>query len=215
MCLGLCAPSFLTPYWKASVWLTRQGFCLERNRGSVEVRYNKHFYFSLFMLVYKCVSVCVFWCKLSGPIQLQPPPPLPLKLNVSISFGLCVFILGFAIRRIMLHSFQRAGNGDKKRWALNWLSSKCGPALNFNVFHTTVLQQLLKHGKQSLFHFIFQQSSVKEDFCNICRTLNTFNCFDNDTKMPYLPRKKRWFGFNIAVFVGTTILQLITSSLIT
>ncbi len=53
VCLGLCVPSCLTQCWKASVWLTHQGFCQERNRELVEVRH------TLMTLPCLCLWVCV------------------------------------------------------------------------------------------------------------------------------------------------------------
>lgn len=84
VCVGLCVLSFLTLYWKASAWSTRQGFCLEKSRESVEVRNTFAQTSILFCLWCVCVYVRAHVCLSSASIELQPPPS-PTELWTTMS----------------------------------------------------------------------------------------------------------------------------------
>lgn len=91
----------------------------------------------LFCLWCVCVYVRAHVCLSSASIELQPPPvPLNSELQCQHFLWTRVFVLAFAIRRIMLHSFQRTGSCYKKmsfEFVLQHahISAHC---LNFNTF---------------------------------------------------------------------------------
>lgn len=161
VCVGLCVLSFLILYWKASAWSTRQGFCLEKSRESVEVRNTFAQTSILFCLWCVCVYVRAHVCLSSASIELQPPPvPLNSELQCQHFLWTRVFVLAFAIRRIMLHSFQRTGSCYKKmsfEFVLQHahISAHC---LNFNTFYFVVFLSLAwkwKREKQNYMRFIW------------------------------------------------------------
>lgn len=161
VCVGLCVLSFLTLYWKASAWSTHQGFCLEKSRESVEVRNTFVMLKLLFSSVYSvCVYVCA--CVFILCIHWAAAPPVPLNSELQCQHFLWtrVFVLAFAIRRIMLHSFQRTGSCYKKmsfEFVLQHahISAHC---LNFNTFYFVVFLSLTwkwKREKQNYKRFIW------------------------------------------------------------
>lgn len=83
VCVGLCVLSFLTLYWKASAWSTRQGFCLEKSRESVEVR-NTFAQTSILFCLW-CVCVCARACVFILCIHWAAAPPSPTELWTTMS----------------------------------------------------------------------------------------------------------------------------------
>lgn len=81
------------------------------SRGKKHICSN--FYSLLFMV---CVCVCARACVFILCIHWAAAPPVPLNSELQCQHFLWtrVFVLAFAIRRIMLHSFQRTGSCYKK-----------------------------------------------------------------------------------------------------
>lgn len=103
------------------------------SRGKKHICSN--FYSLLFMV---CVCMCARMCVYPlHPLSCSPPPvPLNSELQCQHFLWTRVFVLAFAIRRIMLHSFQRTGSCYKKmsfEFVLQHahISAHC---LNFNTF---------------------------------------------------------------------------------
>lgn len=126
------------------------------SRGKKHICSN--FYSLLFMV---CVYVHAHVCLSSASIELQPPPvPLNSELQCQHFLWTRVFVLAFAIRRIMLHSFQRTGSCYKKmsfEFVLQHahISAHC---LNFNTFYFVVFLSLAwkwKREKQNYMRFIW------------------------------------------------------------
>lgn len=120
--LGLCVPSCLTQYWKASVWLTHQGFCQGRNRELVEVR-RSHIHPPLFMLM--CMCVCVFvGVRSLDPFSCSSLHSAELWTAVSaFPFGCVrVFFLAFSYQGDSASFISKNRKRWQKRWALNVLS---------------------------------------------------------------------------------------------
>lgn len=95
----------------------------------------------LFCLWCVCARVCVYPLH---PLSCGPPVPLNSELQCQHFLWTRVFVLAFAIRRIMLHSFQRTGSCYKKmsfEFVLQHaqISAHC---LNFNTFYFLVFLSL-------------------------------------------------------------------------